>query len=69
MQTLTIELIDDQAIKLLQQLEKINWLRILKTTVKTAKPHIKLGGTIPKNIALGMHEQLKEIRETWERDI
>ena len=69
MQIITIELIDNNAVALLQQLEKINWLRIIDPKLKPAKQTLKLGGSIPKNIALEMQEQLKSIQATWERDI
>jgi hypothetical protein len=85
MQTFTVELIDDQAIPLLKQLEKINWLRIveskpfnvknsnkkefLKIKDKENSPTFRFGGTISKEIATSMREQLNEIRDTWERNI
>ena len=70
MQTITIELLDNQAIVLLQQLEKIQWLRIVESKPKkSAKLKLKLGGSIPKNVALDMQEQLTELRASWERDI
>lgn len=71
MRIIEIELMDEQAIPLLQQLEKIKWLRIVKSETKAVKtkPKFKLGGVIPKNAALDMHDQLKEIRASWERDI
>jgi len=70
MQTITIELLDNQALLLLQQLEKIQWLRIVEPTMKKpAKPKLKLGGSIPKNVALDMQKQLNELRASWERDI
>jgi len=70
MQTVTIELLDDQALSLLQQLEKIQWLRIVATaTKKQEKPKLKLGGSIPKSVALDMQKQLNELRASWERDI
>ncbi len=69
MQIITIELIDSQAVALLHQLEKINWLRIIEPKLKPVKPALKLGGSIPKNIALDMQEQLNSIRASWERDI
>ncbi len=69
MQIITIELIDSQAVALLHQLEKINWLRIIEPKLKPVKSALKLGGSIPKNIALDMQEQLNSIRASWERDI
>jgi hypothetical protein len=70
MQTITIELLDNQAMLLLQQLEKIQWLRIVEHPAKKpSKSQLKLGGSIPKNVALDMQKQLNELRESWERDI
>ncbi len=70
MQTITVELLDNQAMLLLQQLEKIKWLRIVEQpNNKPSKPQLKLGGSIPKNVALDMQKQLNELRESWERDI
>jgi|CXWJ01.1.fsa_nt_gi hypothetical protein len=70
MQTITVELLDNQAMLLLQQLEKIQWLRIVEQpTKKPSKPQLKLGGSIPKNVALDMQKQLNELRASWERDI
>jgi hypothetical protein len=70
MQTITVELLDNQAIVLLQQLEKIQWLRILEPEEKKLpKQKIKLGGSIPKEVALDIQKQLTELRASWERDI
>ncbi len=70
MQTITIELLDNQAIALLQQLEKIQWLRIVELKQKKQpKSKLKLGGSIPKEVALDMQKQLTELRASWERDI
>jgi len=59
MRIITVELLDNQAILLLQQLEKIQWLRIVEPkTKKSSKPTFKLGGSIPKDVALDMQKQL-----------
>lgn len=70
MQTITVELLDNQVIPLLQQLEKIQWLRIVEPNVQKLQPsQLKLGGSIPKEVALDMQKQLTELRASWERDI
>ncbi len=70
MQTITVELLDNHAILLLHQLEKIQWLRIVESKTKQpSKPRLKLGGSISKAVALDMQKQLTELRASWERDI
>ena len=68
MRTVTIEIKNSYAYKLLQDLEKINIIRLLspKTVKNIAEQY---AGILSKKTGKKLHEQLKQIREEWDRSI
>ncbi|MEM6264059.1 MAG: hypothetical protein AAGI38_16210 [Bacteroidota bacterium] len=70
MQIITVELINDKALRLLQQLEQLNILRLIpeKSTTQE-KPKRQWKGSISKETADRMLQDLKQSRSEWERDI
>lgn len=69
MTTVTIELINSNALKLLKDLELINIIRVLDVPYEKKeriKLSAKLRGTISKNRALKLSEQLKQMRKGWQ---
>lgn len=70
MQTITIELINDKALILLQQLEQLNILRLLNNEEeKTVKPKPTWAGSISKETGKKLLHYVKESRQEWERNI
>jgi hypothetical protein len=71
METLTIKLKDEKARKLIQDLEDLDILQIINTEKPDSK--IKLSdlliGSISEEQGKKMHDELKSMREEWERDI
>ncbi|MEI6882197.1 MAG: hypothetical protein WCK82_12815 [Bacteroidota bacterium] len=69
MQIVTIELLNDKALVLLQQLEQLNILRL----VATKKPQDGLkrqwAGSISKETAQKMLQEVEKSRGEWERNI
>lgn len=70
MQIVTIELINDKALKLLQQLEQLNILRLVDAKKQTAvPPKRKWAGSIAKETANKMLQETEQSRNEWERNI
>ena len=70
METLTIELYNSSARKLLKDLEDLNILRVVKK--KSSKPKNladKFAGKISKKTATEMQINIDKSRKEWERDI
>lgn len=67
-ETLTIELTNSEAYKLLKEMEKLNLIKVLKTppadTLSSLRGKIKT----PMNHAQ-IDDQLKTVRKEWQRDI
>lgn len=70
MQFITVELLNENALKLLQQLEK---LKILRLVVVRKKPNDesprKWAGSLSKETAQRMLDNIQHSRNQWERDI
>lgn len=66
MQTVTIELLNDEALALLQQLEQLKLLRLIKPKKKN---EVKWSGRISKDTAAKMLLSVEKSREEWERNI
>ena len=71
--TFTVELLREDALDLLQQLERLSILRFKKDKVETPvriKPNItRLYGTLKLNMSIEeIDNQLKALRNEWERD-
>ena len=66
METLTIQIIDSKALKLLQDLENLDILKILIREVKThQKLSDKYGGKLPSEIADELQQHLTQSRSEW----
>lgn len=70
MQILRIEILNDEAVVLLQQLEKMNLLRITSTEQgKAQKSQRRWAGSLSKETTEKLLEHAKEVRNEWESDI
>ncbi|MCO6485968.1 MAG: hypothetical protein J5I41_09375 [Saprospiraceae bacterium] len=70
MQTITIELLNEHALKLLQQLERLNILRLVVAKKKSSQqPKRQWAGSISKETAKRMLSNVEESRNEWERNI
>ena len=68
METILVQIPDENARKLLEQLEQMNILKLL--TKRTAPANMKKkqwGGVISKESAEKMLENAEQIRQEWER--
>ncbi len=70
MKTITVELNTSKALKLLQDLEDLNLLRILAKD-EPARPRLseKYAGKLPADIAEKMQQKINLGREEWNRCI
>ena len=70
MQIITVELINEDALNLLQQLEQLNILRLLSNKkqpiIQTKR---KWAGSISKETANKMLQYVEQGRNEWERNI
>ena len=73
MGTAVIEIQNNVANSFLYQLERMNVLRIVNNqrtqNVNGQKLSERFLGALPKERAGELHEELKKMREEWERDI
>jgi len=69
MQVITVELLHEQALALLQQLEKLNILRLVAAKKPEEKPRRQWAGSISKDTGARMHQYVTESRAEWERNI
>ena len=65
--TLTIELNNKKALSILKELESLNLLRIVKKQSKTKNIADLLENSISNEQATLMNNELKQMREEWER--
>jgi rRNA processing protein Krr1/Pno1 len=69
MQTVTIDIINDKAMKLLQDLEMLDIIRLHKDEdilPKQNNPLAKYKGKMTKQPIAEIEKQLKELRDSWE---
>jgi hypothetical protein len=66
METYVIELTNERAYKLLKELEELHLIRLIKTPVKISSLRKKIKTPMSNE---DIDEQLKMIREEWQRDI
>ncbi len=68
MQTLTIDIINDKAIKLLQDLESQHLIKLhtKSNAIEKENPIAKLKGAMTKQPIEEIEAQLKELRNSWE---
>jgi hypothetical protein len=67
MQIITIELLNDETMALLQQLEQLKLLRLIKPKEKSTKR--SWSGSISKNTGEQMLLSVEKSRNEWERNI
>lgn len=69
MQVITVELLNDQAMALLKQLEKLKIIRLVvsKKTIETAKR--QWAGSLSKETAIKLLQHIEQSRDEWERNI
>ncbi len=68
MQIITVELLNDNALILLQQLERLNVLRLV-VSPKKKLPKRRWEGSISKETAHKMLQYVEQSRNEWERNI
>ena len=67
--TIKVELLSDKALALLQQLEQLNILRLIKVDDSDKEPKRQWAGSISKETASELLESVEQSREEWERNI
>jgi len=68
MRTVTVELTNQYALRLLKDLELANIIRLVDRGIKTEKTKLseELRGAISKERAKELNEQLSQMREEWD---
>lgn len=67
MQTVTVEILNEKAVNLLQDLEVLNLIRLHhEKTDKSANKWLKYKGSLSKQTINGVDQQLNELRNAWE---
>lgn len=69
MQIVTVELLNDNALTLLQQLEQLNIVRLIAEKDQSNKLERQWAGSLSKETANKMLDQLDQSRAEWERSI
>ncbi len=71
MTTLTIQIKNDKALKLIKDIEALDLIKVIKnsSTKKTKKLSERLSGCITEKQGAKMHKELEQMRNEWERDI
>ena len=67
MQVITVELLNDNALKLLQQLELLKIIRLAPKVETAAAPKKQWAGTLSKEAATKMLHYVERTRNEWER--
>lgn len=68
MTTITVEIRNSYALKLLQQLERFHIIKLISPK-KTKDVADKFAGCISKKTGQSFHEQLSQMRLEWNRNI
>lgn len=66
MDTLTIELINQRAYKLLKELEELHLIRVIKSPAKISTLRSQIKGKMNSET---IDQKLAELRDEWKRDI
>jgi hypothetical protein len=69
MQTITVDILNSKALKLLQDLELLKLIRLRKENSKTtpiSEWSKKFKGAMGKQPLSGLDQQLKQLRDDWE---
>ena len=69
MQTITVELVNEKALVLLQQLEQLNILRLVNTKKQPHPPKRKWAGSLSEETAEKLLQHVQKSRNEWERNI
>ncbi|MBX2896284.1 MAG: hypothetical protein KF856_14340 [Cyclobacteriaceae bacterium] len=71
MTQLTIEIIDKKTLKLIEDLESMKLIRVLKGKEKTNKKKLseRLAGSLSPLQAKAWNKELEKMRGEWQRDI
>lgn len=71
MTQLTIEINDNKTIRLIEDLESLKLIRVLRGKAKTSKKKIseRLAGSLSSSEAKEWNKELEKMRGEWERDI
>ncbi len=71
MQTLTISIIDAKALRLIEDLESLNLIRVLKRDKDQPKQKLseRLYGSLSKEQVEMMHKELLQMRNEWDRGL
>jgi predicted XRE-type DNA-binding protein len=69
MKTVTVELINEYALQLLQDLEKAEVIRLVDGNVNRPAISQKFRGKISKQTAESLHNQLNTMRDEWQNNI
>ena len=67
MQIIKVELLNDNALKLLQLLEQLRIIKLASTVEATGPPKRRWAGTLSKETAAKMIHHLEQSRSEWER--
>ncbi|MEX0810815.1 MAG: hypothetical protein WD048_01280 [Chitinophagales bacterium] len=69
-QTLTIQVNSEKALKLIEQLEALNLIKVIKHSPKKNKTKLSkdLEGSITTEESDLMHQELDQMRKEWERN-
>lgn len=68
MQTITIELLNEQTLSLLKQLEKLNLLRLMPISQEPEAAKRSWSGVLSKETGEKMLEYTQKSRDEWERN-
>jgi len=67
MDTLTIQVTDQNAYSLLKELEKLNWIIVLKKeTNSSQKLSDRFAGKLPLDAAKKLQDHIKQSRDEWD---
>ncbi len=69
MPIIQVEILNDKALMLLQQLEQLNILRLISSEKQADKPKQQWAGSISQETAEKMLKYVEESRNEWERNI
>jgi len=69
MRFITVEILNDKALALLHQLERLNLLRLVSSQKKTEMPKRNWAGSLSKETADRMLQYHEQSRNEWERNI
>lgn len=69
MQTITLELINDDVLNILKNLEKLSLIRVIKTQEQKTEKPISLAGSLSKESADLLRKHVNEVRNEWDREL